>query len=67
MVQPGNIVFTNTSAKPYTFTGGGSIGGTASLTVSGGGTVTLAYTGTDKYSGPTQINSGTLQIGDGGS
>ncbi len=34
------------------------------LTLSGNGTQILS--GTDTYSGPTAINSGTLQIGDGG-
>ena len=34
------------------------------LTLSGNGTQILS--GTDTYSGPTTINSGTLQIGDGG-
>ena len=36
------------------------------MTVGGGGAVILANTGLNNYSGPIQINSGTLQIGDGG-
>ena len=65
-VQPGNMIFNNTSAKTYTFTGTGDIGGGSSMNITGGGTVILANTGLNNYSGATQITSGTLQIGDGG-
>jgi len=41
-----------------------TISGSGSLTQAGAGTLTLV--GTNTYSGPTLITSGTLQVGDGG-
>jgi len=59
-VSPGNMVF-NHSAN-YTVNGG-TIVGTGSLTKSGSGTLTLAQaSGTSTFSGPLQINGGTLSI-----
>jgi autotransporter-associated beta strand protein len=65
-VQPGSMIFNNTTAKDYKFTGTGAIGGAGGMTLSGGGKVILANTGNNNYSGITQIDTGTLQIGDGG-
>ncbi len=65
-VEPGNINFNNTTAKDYTFTGTGRISGNSGLTIGGGGKVILANSGVNDYTGSTQINSGTLQIGNGG-
>ncbi|WP_041782266.1 autotransporter domain-containing protein [Ancylobacter novellus] len=45
-------------------TASGVISGAGALTKTGAGTLTL--TGTNSYTGGTTINSGTLQIGDGG-
>jgi autotransporter-associated beta strand protein len=58
-VTPGATKFSNT-ASAYTITGAG-IAGNGGLTVDGGGTVTLANAA-NTYTGPTQINSGTLAL-----
>jgi autotransporter-associated beta strand protein len=60
-VEPLSVVFSN-SAKSYTLSGGPILGGT-SLSVSGGGLVTLATS--NGYTGATTVNSGTLQLGTG--
>lgn len=54
----------NASAN-YTFSGVGALTGTMPLTKSGTGTLTLANTGGNSYSGVTTINAGALQLGDG--
>jgi len=60
-VIPGDMVFSNNLPNNYTI-GGGTIGGTGSLTKSGTGTVTLTQAGTNTFSGPLAINAGTLSI-----
>jgi autotransporter-associated beta strand protein len=62
-VDPTTWVVTN-STKNYTFGGGGTYGGVATLTKQGSGTLTLAQ-GPFTYSGGTLIQGGTLQLGDG--
>ena len=60
-VAPGGVVFQN-SAKPYTVTGGpitDGASGHASLTVAGGGLVTLANSA-NTYTGATTVTAGTL-------
>ena len=57
-------VTVNNSSLNYTFSGTGAIGGTASLTKSGSGTLEIVNENT--YSGGTTINGGTLQLGTGG-
>ena len=57
-VSPGAITFTNAIAA-YTFSGG-TIGGAASITVSGGGSVILSNT--NNYSGFTNVSNGFLQM-----
>ncbi len=47
-----------------TWTLGGTIGGSGSVTQAGGGTVVL--TGDNHYQGGTTISAGTLQLGNGG-
>ncbi len=47
----------------WTFTGG-AIGGSGGLTMNGSGTVT--FTNDNTYAGATNINTGTLKLGDGG-
>jgi autotransporter-associated beta strand protein len=61
-VQPGNVVFNNTS--DYTLSGVGAIGGSTNLSKSGAGKVTISTSNT--YTGTTQINEGTVQVGTGG-
>ena len=57
-VQPAGLIFTN-SSTPYTF-GGAAIAGSASVTLSGGGIVTLNNANT--YTGSTLISAGTLAV-----
>jgi fibronectin-binding autotransporter adhesin len=65
-VSPGSVILSN-STLAYTVgvSGAGTLSGGASLTKTGAGTVTLS--GTNNYTGPTVINAGTLQLGDGSS
>ena len=63
-VKPYSIVFGNTSAVSYSFSGG-PIAGSTSLAITGGGTVSLNQANT--YSGGTSVSSGTLKIGIAGS
>ena len=60
---PGAVTFANTAATTYTLAGDGAITGVTGLTVSGGGRVVLANTGTNTFSGATTVTSGTLQLG----
>jgi autotransporter-associated beta strand protein len=66
-LQPGSITFDST-ANNFKFSGTGYISGATGITMSSSytGKVTLANTGVNNYSGTTQIDAGTLQIGDGG-
>ena len=57
--SPGSL--TVNATQTYDFTGGGGIAGVAGLTKSGSGMLILETANT--YTGPTVINSGTLQIG----
>ena len=58
-VAPGSVVFSNTTAKDYSVSGG-PIEGETSLVVSGGGHVTLGSVNT--YTGGTIVTDGTLEI-----
>jgi fibronectin-binding autotransporter adhesin len=63
-LSPGSVTFNST--KNYTLTGPGYIsGGSTTLTVGGGGKLTLANSVANDFGGAITINSGTLQIGDG--
>jgi fibronectin-binding autotransporter adhesin len=59
---PSSVIFNNT-AKTYTLTGAGGIGGDTGITKQGTGRVILATTNT--YTGPTNVQAGILQFGDG--
>ena len=59
-VSPGNVLFDNTTANPYTVSGG-SIGGAGSLTKDNSGTVTLANS-LANTNGIT-VNAGILDLG----
>jgi autotransporter-associated beta strand protein len=60
-VVPSSVIFNN-SSTPYSITGSGGIGGTASLTISGNGSVFLGTS--NSYSGGTVISAGTLSVTD---
>ena len=51
----------NNSTVSYTLSGNGAIGGSTSLTKSGGGTLIIAMAG-NTYSGGTYLDAGVLQI-----
>ena len=51
--------------KNYTFIGTGKLSGTTGLTKTGDGSLTIANTGTNDYTGVTQIDVGTLIVGNG--
>lgn len=59
---PSAVTFNNTT-KTYTLTGAGGIGGDTGLIKQGTGRVVLATTNT--YTGPTNVQAGILQFGDG--
>ena len=60
-LSPGSITVSNAS-KDYTFNGTGQLSGPASLTKSGTGTLTLANTGTNNFTGGVNINNGTVTL-----
>lgn len=60
-LAPTAVVVDNTT--DYTFSGTGSIAGTASLTKSGTGKLTISNTSANTYSGGTTLNNGTIDIG----
>lgn len=59
-VAPSATIFRNTPGNPYTLTGA-SITGTGSLSVVGGGRVTLSN-GPNTYTGATVVSQGTLAL-----
>ncbi len=58
-------VTVNNSTLTYTFQGAGKLSGNTTLLKEGTGTLILANSGANDYSGMTKINAGTLQVGDG--
>lgn len=62
-LYPQSITFSNQS-KSYTFGGSGSLNGVGGLSLQSGGTVTLANTGGNTFSGAIIINSGELILAD---
>jgi autotransporter-associated beta strand protein len=62
VVAPGSIVVN--ASQDYTFGGSGAISGTASLTKSGPGTMTVNNANT--FSGNVNLVSGTIALNDGG-
>ena len=58
---PGALTFNTPAGMTFTYSGSISGSGTGGLTKSGVGTVVL--TGSSSYSGNTQVNSGTLTVG----
>ncbi|MGA2069115.1 MAG: autotransporter-associated beta strand repeat-containing protein, partial [Thermoguttaceae bacterium] len=64
-VSPISVTFGNSPAVSYTLAGGPITGATTTLSVTGGGSVTLSQTNT--YGGTTLVSSGMLGIGPTGS
>lgn len=59
-LSPLNVTFTNGATHNYTFAGAGALSVINSMTLSGGGTVTFANSGTNNFGSPINLNSGTL-------
>jgi autotransporter-associated beta strand protein len=59
-------IMVNNSSLAYSFAGSGQLTGTNGLTKLGSGTLTIANTGVNDFSGGMLVNGGTLQIGNGG-
>lgn len=64
VVLPSSV--TITGGLPYVFSGGGQIGGGASVTYDDTNTSGI-YTSGNDFTGPVNINNGILQLGSGGS
>jgi autotransporter-associated beta strand protein len=64
-LSPSSVTMNN-NAVNYTFTGSGRLTGVVPLTLQGSGVLAIANTGSNDFSGPVNINSGTLQVGNGG-
>lgn len=62
-VNPAQVTFDN-SALSYSLSGTGSLGGFGGIVKNGTGTLTITTNNTN--TGPTIVNGGTLQLGDGG-
>lgn len=60
-VAPTSLTFSN-SDKNYVFAGSGIIAGTAQILKTGTGTVTIANTGANSFSGDIRIENGTLHL-----
>ena len=61
-LEPASISVNN-SSKSYTFTGSGQLSGPASLSKNGTGSLTVANTGQNNFTGPISIVGGTVQSG----
>lgn len=62
---PQTVTFSN-NVNTYTLGGSGKISGGASLVLAGTGTTILNETGGNDFNGGISINTGTLQVGNGG-
>ncbi|HWH68095.1 MAG TPA: autotransporter-associated beta strand repeat-containing protein, partial [Candidatus Sulfotelmatobacter sp.] len=60
-VKPGSVTVNN-SALNYTLTGSGKISGSARLTKQGTGTLTIANSAGNDYTGPTVVAGGVLSV-----
>ena len=61
-LSPSSVIFNNSSLT-YTLSGAGSITGPTGLTKNGSGTVVLANSNGNQYTGATAINAGQLLLG----
>lgn len=57
----------SSTARDYTISGSGSIGGITGLTLGASNTRTLTLSTANTYTGATVVDGGTLRLGDGGS
>ncbi|MEI8374978.1 MAG: autotransporter-associated beta strand repeat-containing protein [Planctomycetota bacterium] len=62
-LRPGWVEFSNTSAKPYTISGG-PINGSTGILITGGGLVTLSNT--NGFTGAVAVSNGTLAVSSAG-
>lgn len=60
-VAPKEVIYNNTTAKPYTLSGSGKISGSGTLTKRNTGTATISGILND-YTGVTRIEGGTLSV-----
>lgn len=65
-LSPGGVTMSN-NVNSYTFQGAGALVGSSGLTMSGSGTLVMANSGINQFSGAVTINGGTLEFGNGGS
>jgi autotransporter-associated beta strand protein len=63
-LTPVSVIVNNTNLN-YTFSGTGKLSGATGLNKSGEGSLTIANTGTNDYTGVTQIDAGPLIVGNG--
>ncbi len=61
-VSPSSIQATHTAATAFALEGAGRITGATGLTATGGGTLTLANTGGNDFTGATQVSNGSTLI-----
>jgi autotransporter-associated beta strand protein len=60
-----SAITVNNSLSNYTFTGSGALSGPTGLTKDGTALLTLSNTGTNTFTGPVNINQGTVRIAGG--
>lgn len=65
-LSPGGITMSN-NVNSYTFLGSGALVGSGGLNIFGSGTLVMANSGANQFSGDVAINGGALQFGSGGS
>ncbi|MFC5457737.1 beta strand repeat-containing protein [Prosthecobacter fluviatilis] len=63
-LSPSSILVENTT-KNYTFTGTGYLSGATTLLKQGAGSLTIANSGFNDFTGTTTLSAGTLILGDG--
>jgi fibronectin-binding autotransporter adhesin len=63
-LTPLSVIVNNTN-KTYTFVGSGKLSGSGDLIKQGAGTLVIANSGNNDYTGTTTISGGVLQVGDG--
>jgi autotransporter-associated beta strand protein len=64
-LKPGAVTVSNQIVN-YVFTGSGNLSGFGNLTKDGAGTLTMANSGINDFTGGITVNAGTLQVGTNG-